>query len=165
MQAADATLVSERAKKRGHDQLGTLGSGNHFLEVQEVAEIFNPSVARAFGLEVGMVTIMIHCGSRGLGHQTCTDYVRAMLPQLDTWHIRLPDKELACAPINSQLGKEYYAAMCASANFAWANRHLIGHWVRECFQKVIGPDCIVRTVFMIFLIIWVKKKNIVSMAL
>ncbi len=147
MAAADATLVSERAKKRGHDQLGTLGSGNHFLEVQEVTEIYNHAIARTFGLELGMVTVMIHCGSRGLGHQTATDYIRMMLPLLDSWNIRLPDRELACAPINSSQGQDYYAAMCASANFAWANRHLIGHSVRESFTKIIGPSVTVRTVY------------------
>lgn len=146
MKDADPTLVSDRAKKRGHDQLGTLGSGNHFLEIQEVTDIYNESVARTFGLELGMVTIMIHCGSRGLGHQNCTDYVRTMLPKLESWSLTLPDKELACAPINSQEGRDYYASMCASANFAWANRHLIGHWVREAFQASIG-DVHVRTIY------------------
>lgn len=147
MEAADASLVSEKAKERGHDQLGTLGSGNHFLEVQEVTEIYNPAVARTFGLEIGMVTVMIHCGSRGLGHQVATDYIRMMIPLLDSWHISLPDRELACAPINSPQGLEYYAAMCAAANFAWANRHLIAHWVRESFKKIIGPSVHVRAVY------------------
>ena len=147
MAAADPAMVTEHAKKRGADQLGTLGSGNHFLEVQEVSDIYDPAVARIFGLELGMVTVMIHCGSRGLGHQTCTDYVRRMLPLLDTWKITLPDKELACAPINSPEGLDYYAAMAAAANFAWANRHLIGHWVRETFTKISGPDVKVRTIY------------------
>ena len=147
MEAADASLVSEKAKERGHDQLGTLGSGNHFLEIQEVAEIFDEKIARTFNLTQGMVTVMIHCGSRGLGHQNCTDYVRMMLPKLGGWGISLPDRELACAPIASQEGQDYYASMCASANFAWANRHLIGHWVRESFKKVISQDIQVRTIY------------------
>jgi tRNA-splicing ligase RtcB len=147
MAAADPDMVSTKAKERGHDQLGTLGSGNHFLEVQEVAEIYDEKVAQIFGLSVGMVTVMIHCGSRGLGHQNCTDYVRLMLPKLASWGITLPDKELACAPFSSKDGQDYYASMCASANFAWANRHLIGHWVRDCFTRVIGPSAQVRTIY------------------
>ena len=146
MKEADPSLVSDRAIKRGHDQLGTLGSGNDFLEIQEVTDIYNEAVARTFGLELGMVTIMIHCGSRGLGHQNCTDYVRTMLPKLESWSLTLPDRELACAPINSQEGRDYYASMCASANFAWANRHLIGHQVRQAFQAALG-EVHVRTIY------------------
>lgn len=147
MNAADPDMVSSKAKQRGHDQLGTLGSGNHFLEVQEVAEIYDEKVARTFGLEQGMITVMIHCGSRGLGHQNCTDYVKMMLPKLDHWGISLPDKELACAPFTSQEGQEYYASMCASANFAWANRHVIGHWVHECFKRVISDSVKLHTIY------------------
>ncbi len=147
MEEADPDLVSTKAKERGHDQLGTLGSGNHFLEVQEVEHIYHESVARTFGLEVGMVTVMIHCGSRGLGHQNCTDYVKVMLPKLDAWGITLPDRELSCAPFKSQEGQDYYASMCAAANFAWANRHLIGHWVRDSFKKVIGESVQLRTIY------------------
>lgn len=162
MSMADESLVSDKAKERGHDQLGTLGSGNHFLEVQEVVEIYNTSVARTFGLEVGMVTVMIHCGSRGLGHQVATDYIRMMLPLLDGWGIRLPDKELACAPINSSQGKDYYAAMCAAANFAWANRHLIAHWVRESFHKIIGPSVTVRAVYDLSHNMGKKEKHLIN---
>lgn len=147
MAEADPDYVSDKAKERGHDQLGTLGSGNHFLEIQEIAEIYDEKVAKVFGLTQGMVVVMIHCGSRGLGHQNCTDHVRTMLPKLDSWGITLPDKELACAPFTSKEGQAYYASMCASANFAWANRHLIGHWVRECFEKVIGQGVILRTIY------------------
>ncbi|MBA3954761.1 RtcB family protein [Candidatus Dependentiae bacterium] len=147
MTSADADCVSEKAKQRGIDQLGTLGSGNHFLEIQQVSDIYDPLTAAAFGLEVGMVTIMIHCGSRGLGHQTCTDYVRTMLPKLSHWGIELPDRELACAPFNSQEGKDYFGAMCASANFAWANRHLIGDTVRKTCKKIIGSSVDVKTIY------------------
>lgn len=147
MAAADPDKVSSKAKERGHDQLGTLGSGNHFLEIQEVADIYDENVARVFGLEKGMITVMIHCGSRGLGHQNCTDYVKMMLPKLDRWGIILPDKELACTPFTSPEGQDYYASMCASANFAWANRHVIGHWVRDCFHRIISPSLHVRMVY------------------
>ena len=147
MSQAQSDLVSEKAKDRGRDQLGTLGSGNHFLEIQKVAEIYDRAVAQAFGLEENMVTIMIHCGSRGLGHQTCTDHVRTMIPQLSSWGITLPDRELACAPFNSPQGQDYFGAMCASANFAWANRHLIGHNVRESFKKIIGSTITVKTIY------------------
>lgn len=147
MAQADPKKVSDKAKNRGRDQLGTLGSGNHFLEVQKVAEIYDESVAQIFGLQIGMVTVMIHCGSRGLGHQTCTDYVREMMPKLSDWDIHLPDPELACVPFNSPEGQDYFAAMCASANFAWANRHLIGHWVRESFHTTIGTSVNLRTVY------------------
>lgn len=147
MKDADSKMVSDKAKDRGRDQLGTLGSGNHFLEVQKIEEIYDKEVAKIFGLEVGMVTVMIHCGSRGLGHQTCTDYVKTMMPKLGEWQITLPDKELACAPFLSQDGQNYYAAMCASANFAWANRHVIGHWVRHAFKKIISHDIDVKQVY------------------
>ncbi len=140
MAGANADLISAKAKERGRDQLGTLGSGNHFLEVQRVAEIFDQTAAQAFGIKEDMVTIMIHCGSRGLGHQTCTDYVRMMMPKLDSWGIVLPDKELVCAPFNCPEGQEYFAAMQAASNFAWANRHLIGHCVRQAWHKVIGQE-------------------------
>ncbi|MBA3752129.1 RtcB family protein, partial [Candidatus Dependentiae bacterium] len=162
MHEADSQLVSKRAKERGKDQLGTLGSGNHFLEVQEVTDIYNESVAQAFGLIKGMVTVMIHCGSRGLGHQNCTDYVKLMLPKLASWSITLPDKELACAPIHSQEGRDYYASMCASANFAWANRHLIGHWVRECFTKNLGTSVHVNTIYDLSHNMGKKEKHLID---
>ena len=147
MEHADPALVSEHAKKRGADQLGTLGSGNHFLEVQVVDEVFDAEVASLFGLQKGMVTVMIHCGSRGLGHQTCTDYVRLMMQQLPTWGYQLPDRELIYAPFNSPEGKQYFAAMAAAANFAWANRHLIAHWVREAFYEVVDPSVAINLVY------------------
>jgi len=147
MTIADPSKVSERAKKRGFDQVGTLGAGNHFLEVQQVDEIFNKEIAQIFGLFEGQLIIMIHCGSRGLGHQTCTDYVRQMVPKLEEWGIKLPDRELACAPFTSEEGQNYFKAMAASANFAWANRHTIGHNVREVFKKLFGDSTVVRTLY------------------
>ncbi|HML19757.1 MAG TPA: RtcB family protein [Candidatus Dependentiae bacterium] len=144
---ADPSLISDRAKKRGLDQLGTLGSGNHFLEVQRVSEIFDEKVAQTFGLEMDRIVVMIHCGSRGLGHQTCTDYVRLMMSKMSGWGIQLPDRELACAPFTSPAGQEYFAAMAAAANFAWANRHVIAHHVREAFKTVIGGNVVINTLY------------------
>ncbi len=147
MPGADASLVTKEAKKRGHDQLGTLGSGNHFLEVQAVEEVYDEKAAETFGLKKDTVTVMIHCGSRGLGHQTCTDYVRIMMTKLHQWGYQLPDRELVCAPFTSQEGQDYFAAMTAAANFAWANRHLIGHWVRESWQNILGPNAQLATMY------------------
>jgi tRNA-splicing ligase RtcB len=162
MAEANPDAISDRAKKRGADQLGTLGSGNHFLELQVVDEIYDAKTAEVFGLKPNHIVVMIHCGSRGLGHQNCTDYVRTMLPKLDSWGIVLPDKELACAPFKSPEGKEYYASMCASANFAWANRHLIGHWVRETFEKVIGQTVQLRTIYDVSHNMGKKEKHMVN---
>jgi len=147
MVEAEAALVSERAKKRGQDQLGTLGAGNHFLEVQFVDKIYDEKTAKAFGLSEGLVTVMIHCGSRGLGHQTCTDYVRVMIKNLSRWGFTLPDRELVCAPFTSSEAQDYFAAMAAAANFAWANRHTIAHWTREAWQRVLGPKALLSTVY------------------
>ncbi len=144
---ADATLVSDKAQQRGHDQLGTLGSGNHFLEIQVVDTIYDTAKAAVLGLYPDTVTIMIHCGSRGLGHQVCTDYIRLMLPKLSHWSITLPDPELACAPFNSPEGQQYFSAMAAAANFAWANRHIIGDNIRQAFIHVFGTDATVTTVY------------------
>ncbi|MFH1290771.1 MAG: RtcB family protein [Nanoarchaeota archaeon] len=126
---ADPKAVSQRAKARGKKQLGTLGAGNHFLEIQEVEEIFNPEVAKVFDLKKGQLTIMVHCGSRGLGHQVASDYIREMEQKIGIQG--LPDRELVNAPIKSELGKKYFAAMAAAANFAFANKQLITHWIRE----------------------------------
>lgn len=136
MKTANASLVSDDAKKRGHDQLGTLGSGNHFLEVQYVDEIFNEEAAKTFGLEEGQITVMIHCGSRGLGHQVCSDYLRKMEKALPEIVANLPDRELIYAPASHPLCKEYFAAMSAAANFAWCNRHIIGHQTRKAFSTI-----------------------------
>ena len=139
MPGADANKVSDRAKKRGHDQVGTLGSGNHFLEIQKVDEIYDRNLADELGLVKDLVVIMIHTGSRGLGHQVCTDYVKKLIPKLDEWGFDLPDRELACAPINSQEGKDYLAAMAAAANFAWSNRQMIMHTVRQAWKRILEP--------------------------
>ncbi|GMU19449.1 MAG: RNA-splicing ligase RtcB [Candidatus Babeliales bacterium] len=147
MPGADASLVTKEAKKRGHDQLGTLGSGNHFLEIQAVEEIYDANAAHAFGLSMDAVVIMIHCGSRGLGHQTCTDYVKIMMSKLSTYGYQLPDRELVCAPVTSQEGHDYFAAMSAAANFAWANRHMIGHSVRTTWHNMFGARAQLRTVY------------------
>jgi tRNA-splicing ligase RtcB len=139
MKGADASKVSDKAKKRGIPQLGTLGSGNHFLEVEAVEEIYDPEVAGAFGIEeVGQILVLIHTGSRGLGHQVCTDYVKLMGSAVSEFHIELPDRQLACAPLSSTYGKDYLSAMKCAANYAWANRQCIAHWVRECFKEVFG---------------------------
>jgi tRNA-splicing ligase RtcB len=134
---ADPSAVSEKAKERGRDQLGTLGSGNHFLELQEVERIFDQDAARALGLELGAVTVMIHCGSRGLGHQVCTDHVRDVSRKLAGWGIVLPDRQLACAPLGSDEASAYLGAMRAAANFAWANRQCIADEVRRAFESVL----------------------------
>ncbi len=147
MSSADASLISDRAKKRGRDQIGTLGSGNHFLEVQVVDEIYDQDIADTFGLTKGFVTVMIHCGSRGFGHQTCTDYLKIMNNKLAEWGYVLPDRELIYAPMDSLEGKQYFGAMAAAANYAWANRHVIGHWVREAWEHVIGPSVELKTVY------------------
>ena len=129
IKGADVSKVSERAIKRGLGQIGTLGAGNHFLEVGYVDEIFDEKIAKVFGLKKDHVIIMIHCGSRGLGHQVASDYIRAMEKKYGVSH--LPDRELVYAPIKSQLGKDYFSAMAAAANFAFANKQLITHWIRE----------------------------------
>lgn len=147
LSAADADKVSDHAKKRAIDQIGTLGAGNHFLEIQYVEEIIDEAVARSFGLFAGQVVIMIHCGSRGLGHQVCTDYVRTMVSKLDSWHITLPDRELACAPFYSEQGQDYFKAMAAAANFAWANRHMIGHRIRQAVQALFDKKTNVWTMY------------------
>ncbi len=134
--AADSTKVSDNAKDRGRKQIGSLGSGNHFLEVQRVTDVYRSDVAAEFGLTEDQVVVLIHCGSRGLGHQTCTDYLREIEQTHRGLLDRLPDKELAAAPAGSQLAEDYYGAMCAAVNFAWVNRQLITHRTRQVFQRV-----------------------------
>jgi tRNA-splicing ligase RtcB len=135
---AEARNVSPSAKKRGSGQLGTLGAGNHFLEVQRVDEIFDRETAEAYGIrEIGQVTVMIHTGSRGCGHQICTDYLELMRKANQKFCIPLVDQELACAPASSPEGQQYFGAMKAGANFAWANRQMILHWIRESFAGVM----------------------------
>jgi tRNA-splicing ligase RtcB len=131
-------LLSARARERGQPQLGTLGSGNHFAEVQYVAEIYDERVAEAFGLWRDQVTVMIHSGSRGLGHQVCEDHLRVMVAAARKYGIELPDRQLCCAPIRSPEGQAYLGAMAAAANFAFANRQLMTHWVRESVAAALG---------------------------
>ncbi|MDL5502090.1 MAG: RtcB family protein, partial [Candidatus Methanoperedens sp.] len=140
MKIADPAKVSEKARKRGKPQFGTLGSGNHFLEVQYVDEVYDPEVAKIFGLHKGQVTVMIHCGSRGAGHQICDDYLKILDKATHKYGIQLPDRQLACAPAESQEGQDYYKAMAAGANYAWANRQVITHWVREAFTRFFRRD-------------------------
>jgi tRNA-splicing ligase RtcB len=141
MAGAEAKRVSPRAKERGLPQLGSLGSGNHFLEIQTVDKIFDPEVARTFGLtHEGQITVMIHCGSRGLGHQVCSDYLRTMEHAVRQYKIELPDRELVNVPVTSPEGQAYFSAMACAANYAWTNRQMIVHWVRESFEQVFGHD-------------------------
>lgn len=140
MKEADSSIVSNKAKKRGIPQLGSLGSGNHFLEVQKIEEIYDEEVAKTFGLEEGTLTIMIHSGSRGCGHQICSDYLRQMDKAYRNYKINIPDRQLACAPISSKEGQDYLTAMAAGANYAWANRQMMSHWVRESFEQVFSQD-------------------------
>jgi tRNA-splicing ligase RtcB len=138
MEGADPDAVSAKARQRGMPQSGTLGSGNHFLEIQEVAEVYDPKAAEAFGVKAGQICVMIHCGSRGLGHQVCTDYIQILEGATKRYGITLPDRQLACAPLQSPEGRKYFGAMAASANYAWANRQVIMHMVREVFARMFG---------------------------
>ncbi|OPX68281.1 MAG: tRNA-splicing ligase RtcB [Methanoregulaceae archaeon PtaB.Bin009] len=138
MKEAETAAVSQKARQRGMPQSGTLGSGNHFLEIQVVKEVYQPEVARAFGISAGQVCIMIHCGSRGLGHQVCTDHLRTLEAATRKYGITLPDRQLACAPIDSPEGKAYFGAMAASANYAWANRQVIMHYTRKVMEELYG---------------------------
>ncbi|HET9950887.1 MAG TPA: RtcB family protein [Candidatus Eisenbacteria bacterium] len=137
MAGADPDAVSENAKRRQRDEMGTLGSGNHYLEVQEVAEIFQPAIAATFGLRTGDAVISIHCGSRGLGHQIGTDFLKEMVASARSYRITLPDRELACAPILSELGERYLGAMRAAINCALANRQIVTHLARKAFREVL----------------------------
>lgn len=137
---ADYNTVSERALERGADQLGTLGSGNHFLEVDVVDEIYYPEAAEVFGLFKGQIVILIHTGSRGLGYQVCDDYLKTILKGLSKFGFDLPDKQLACAPLDSQEGQDYLAAMQSAANFAWSNRQVIMHLARKTLLKTFGMN-------------------------
>ncbi|MFJ8584198.1 RtcB family protein [Streptomyces sp. NPDC093595] len=135
---ADVGQVGERALQRGLEQVGSLGGGNHFLEVQEVAEVYDETVATAFGLHRGQVCVMIHCGSRGLGHQVCSDHVRAMDKAMPRYGITVPDRQLACAPVGSPPGRAYLGAMAAAANYGRANRHMLGEAARRVFRRAAG---------------------------
>ncbi len=141
LRGAEADRVSPKAKKRGIPQLGTLGSGNHFLEIEAVAEIYEPETAKAMGIEkVGQVLVLIHTGSRGLGHEVCGDYIRVLGAAAKSRGIALPDRQLACAPVKSQEGEDYLKAMACAANYAWTNRQCIAHWTRQTFAEVMGKS-------------------------
>lgn len=137
---ADPSLVSTRAKQRGKPQLGTLGSGNHFVEIQYVDEVFDHATAGQYNLTAGRIVLLIHTGSRGLGHQVCTDYVSQLDQAMQRYGLRVPDRQLACAPIHSPEGQNYLKAMAAAANFAWTNRQCITHAARGAFKRIFGED-------------------------
>ncbi|OQB37565.1 MAG: tRNA-splicing ligase RtcB [Euryarchaeota archaeon ADurb.Bin165] len=138
MKEADTTHVSRKAKARGVPQCGTLGAGNHFLEIQVIEEIYDEEAAQAYGVEAGQICMMIHCGSRGLGHQVCTDHLQVLENAVSKYNISLPDKQLACAPITSPEGRAYFGGMAAAANYAWANRQMITHKVRSVLTRMCG---------------------------
>jgi tRNA-splicing ligase RtcB len=136
IEGADPDRVSDKAMERGRAQLGTLGSGNHFVEIGYVAEVFDEAIAQDMGLWKDQITIFVHTGSRGLGHQVCDDYIRVMMDAARKYEIELPDPQLCCAPVSSPEGMKYLSAMACAANFAFTNRQMITHWVRETFEKV-----------------------------
>ena len=141
LENADPATVSDKAIQRGLSQVGSLGAGNHFLEIQKVTKIYDPEAAKVFGVkDEGQIMVMIHTGSRGFGHQVCTDHLRVLEQAVRKYNIWLPDRQLACAPINTKEGQSYIKAMACAANFAWANRQLIVHWIRESFEKVLNES-------------------------
>ena len=140
IQNADPNQVSDKARKRGAPQLGSLGSGNHFLEVQKVSEIHDEEAANRMGIKEGTITVLIHCGSRGFGHQVCSDYLRVSEQAMQKYDIDLPDRELACVPNNSEEGESYRKAMFAALNFAWSNRQMLTHWTRNSFERVFNQS-------------------------
>ncbi len=147
MRGADPSRVSQRAKHRGRPQVGSIGSGNHFVEVQYVQKIFDPEVGEALGLSEGEVVVLIHTGSRGLGHQVCTYFLAQMGAAMKKYNITLPDRQLACVPIQSPEGQDYLGAMYAAANFAWANRQAITHFTRRAIERIFGDSAAVRVVY------------------
>jgi len=141
LEYAELPVISQKAKQRGASQLGSLGAGNHFLEIQRVDEIFNPNIAKIYGIKnKGQIVVMIHTGSRGFGHQVCTDHLRVLEQAVRKYNIWLPDRQLACAPVNSPEGKNYFSAMASAANFAWCNRQMIVHWIRESFERILNTS-------------------------
>jgi tRNA-splicing ligase RtcB len=138
LKGADPSKVSDRAKKRGFGQIGTLGAGNHFIEVDVVKQVFDPVAAKRMGLIQDGIAVQIHCGSRGLGHQVCSDYVKRFQKTVHKYDIRLPDRELVCAPLDSAEGQDYLAAMNAAANYAFANRQVLNHLIRQSFATVLS---------------------------
>jgi len=147
MPDADVSCVSDHAKNRGRDQVGTLGSGNHFCQLDKVEEIFDEEAAQVFGLFKNQVIVFIHTGSRGLGHQNCTDYLRIVMNALSKYGIKLPDRELACVPFSSPEGQRFFKAMSAACNYAWANRHMIMHYVRKAWKSVLGQKAELRLLY------------------
>jgi tRNA-splicing ligase RtcB len=137
---ADPSKASHRAIERGMPQLGSLGAGNHFLEIQRVEKIYDQEAAQTMDLEEGQITVMIHTGSRGLGYQICDDYVKGLVSALSKYSIHVPDRQLACAPIDSHEGQSYLSGMACAANYAWSNRQFIVHWIRESFESVLGQS-------------------------
>jgi tRNA-splicing ligase RtcB len=140
LEGADPSQVSPRARERGQPQLGTLGAGNHFIEVELVEQIFDPVAANAMGLQEGKLVVQIHCGSRGFGHQICSDYVQGFQAAVKRYNIHLPDRELVCAPLSSPEGQSYLAAMRCAANYAFANRQVLAHNARKAFEQVFAPQ-------------------------
>jgi tRNA-splicing ligase RtcB len=138
LEGADPGKVSKRAKERGRAQIGTLGAGNHFIEVDLIEQIFDPEAAQVMGLEQGCLAVQIHCGSRGFGHQICSDYVDEFQKAIHKYGIKLPDRELVCAPLNSPEGQDYLAAMRSAANYAFANRQVLAHYVRKAFEEALA---------------------------
>jgi tRNA-splicing ligase RtcB (3'-phosphate/5'-hydroxy nucleic acid ligase) len=150
MEGADPSMVSKRARERGRPQLGTLGSGNHFIAVDVVDQVFDTNAAQAMGLQEGNLVVLIHSGSRGFGHQICSDYVSEFQAAVQRYHIHLPDRELVCAPLNSPEGKAYLAAMRCAANYAFTNRQILAHQARQAFEEVLAgvvPDWYLRQVY------------------
>jgi len=140
MEGGSPDKVGTKARKRGRPQFGTLGSGNHFLEIQYIDKIYDPVAAAAYGLSEGQVSVMIHCGSRGAGHQICTDHLQTLNQAVKKYKINVPDMQLACAPAKSKEAQDYFEAMICGANYAWANRQIIMHWTREVFEQFYGKD-------------------------
>ncbi len=138
MEETDPSKVSKRARERGRDQIGTLGAGNHFIEIDVVEQIYDPQAAQIMGLAEGCLAVQIHCGSRGFGHQICSDYVQEFQGAVRRYNIKLPDRELVCAPLNSPEGQAYLGAMRSAANYAFANRQVLAHFVRKAFEEVLA---------------------------
>jgi len=159
---AEASVVSFQAKNRGRNQVGTLGSGNHFNEVQKVEGIFDEKIAKIFGLFKDQIVIMVHCGSRGLGHQVATDYIREFMRLMDKYGIRVPDREFACVPFNSPEGKRGLAASACAANYAWANRQMITHFIRKAWQSILGKKTSLRLLYDVAHNIIKKEKYIID---
>lgn len=150
MAGADPTKVSQRAQKRGKGQVGTLGAGNHFIEIDVVSETADPSAAQRIGLFAGQIAIQIHCGSRGLGHQVCSDYVKLFQKAIHQYGLKLPDRELVCAPLSSSEGRDYLAAMKAAANYAFVNRQVLTHHIRRSFEAVIAGKVSNHNIYQIY---------------